>query len=203
MDVNLFGLVAALIVVTVWHEMGHWFAARAVGIPVRRIYVGMGPVLWQRTLRRDTDLVLRALPLGMAIAVPGRRENDGSLRRPIDHDLLMAAGGPAGEFCADRSVGGGGVVVALARCVAGNPGRGRHSLRGAGAAKPAPRPGIGRRASAGAGRGPVGVGDDPDAGASIASLGSESSGSYLSSAVVFDGVAAFDGSRLDRLVRSS
>ncbi len=98
MDINLFGLIAALVIVTVWHEMGHWLAARAIGIPIRRIYVGMGPVLWRRALRRDTDLVLRALPLGMAIAVAGRREDDGTLRRPIDHDLLMAAGGPLASF---------------------------------------------------------------------------------------------------------
>ena len=98
MDVNLLGLIAALVAVTVWHEVGHWIAARAVGVPVRRIYVGMGPVLWRRTLRQDTDLALRALPLGMAIAVSGRRADDGTLRRPIDHDLLMAAGGPLASF---------------------------------------------------------------------------------------------------------
>ena len=60
MDINLFGLIAALVIVTVWHEVGIGAAARMVGIPVRRIYVGMGPVLWRRALRRDTDLGRRA-----------------------------------------------------------------------------------------------------------------------------------------------
>ncbi len=98
MEPNLVSLTAALIVVTLWHEMGHWLAARVVRMPVRCVYVGMGPVLWRRSLRHDTDLVLRALPLGMSIAVPGRRAADGTLRRPLEHDLLVAAGGPVASL---------------------------------------------------------------------------------------------------------
>jgi membrane-associated protease RseP (regulator of RpoE activity) len=98
MDAEMFGLFAVLIALTLWHETGHWIAARAVRIPVRCVSVGMGPVVWRRPLRHDTDLVLRALPLGMSIAVPGRRESGGALRRPIGHDLLIAAGGPLASF---------------------------------------------------------------------------------------------------------
>jgi regulator of sigma E protease len=68
MDANVLGLLATLIALTAWHETGHWLAARAVRVPVRRVSVGLGPVVWQHALRRDTDLVLRALPLGMSIA---------------------------------------------------------------------------------------------------------------------------------------
>jgi membrane-associated protease RseP (regulator of RpoE activity) len=41
------------------------------------------------------ELVLRSLPIGVSVGVVGRRELDGRPRRPVGHDMLMAAGGPA------------------------------------------------------------------------------------------------------------
>jgi membrane-associated protease RseP (regulator of RpoE activity) len=88
------GFTAALIVTTLIHELGHLTAARLLRIPVRRVAVGMGPVFWRRSLNDDSEFVLRAIPTGMAIGVPGRRNPDGTPRRPIHHDVLMAAAGP-------------------------------------------------------------------------------------------------------------
>lgn len=90
----LAGFAVALIVTTLVHELGHLAAARVLRIPVRRIAVGMGPVFWRRTLSDDAEFVLRAIPTGMAIGVPGRRNPDGTSRRPIRHDVLVAAAGP-------------------------------------------------------------------------------------------------------------
>jgi len=91
----LAGFMVALIVTTLVHELGHLAAARLLRIPVRRIAVGIGPVFWRRTLNDDAEFVLRAIPTGMAIGVPGRRNPDGSSRRPIRHDVVVAAAGPA------------------------------------------------------------------------------------------------------------
>lgn len=101
--------IVALLLVTIWHELGHLTVARLVKVPVRRIYVGMGPVLWQRSIAPDTELVLRALPLGMSIAVPGRRGDDGVLRRPLGHDVAIVAAGPAASLLLT------GLLFALAR----------------------------------------------------------------------------------------
>jgi regulator of sigma E protease len=84
--------------VTIWHELGHIFAAKILGIPIKRIGIGFGPTLWRSPTLGDTELVLRALPLGMAIGVPGRRDEHGQLRRPLTHDLWMAAAGPLASF---------------------------------------------------------------------------------------------------------
>lgn len=95
---SLWELTIALMVVTIVHEMGHLLAAKSVGISVRRVAVGLGPAVWHRSLENDVQLVLRALPTGMAIGVPGRWTADGKLRRPVEHDLLMASGGPLASF---------------------------------------------------------------------------------------------------------
>jgi membrane-associated protease RseP (regulator of RpoE activity) len=90
--------IIALIVVTVAHEAGHLVAARLVGIPVKQIAVGLGPVLWGRHIYNGIKVVWRALPLGAAVGVPGRWSADGKLRRPVRDDLLLAAGGPVASF---------------------------------------------------------------------------------------------------------
>ena len=88
------GIIAALTLTTFVHELGHFAAARLLRIPVRRIAVGMGPVFWRRALNDHAEFVLRAIPTGVSIGVPGRRDPDGTLRRPIHRDFLMAAAGP-------------------------------------------------------------------------------------------------------------
>jgi membrane-associated protease RseP (regulator of RpoE activity) len=97
-DINPFFLIAALFGVTLWHELGHLAAARWLGVPVVNLYIGLGPILWRRTLRQAPDLVLRAFPLGMSVAIPSRRTHDGKARRPYRHDLLIAAAGPIASF---------------------------------------------------------------------------------------------------------
>lgn len=94
MDLSWGQWVVGLLVATLWHELGHLVAAKLVRMPVRRIFVGLGPKLWQQSLTHETDLVLRALPVGMSIAVEGRYDATGALRRPVWHDLWVAAAGP-------------------------------------------------------------------------------------------------------------
>lgn len=87
-----------LCLVTVIHEFGHLFMARLTHVPVKQISVGFGPVLWRWPMGEASSLLFRALPVGMAIGVPGRYSPDGQLRRPIRHDLLIAMGGPLASF---------------------------------------------------------------------------------------------------------
>lgn len=98
MPISAVGFVTVLLVVVTWHELGHLVAGIMKGIPIRRVNVGFGPTLWQRPLASETELVVRAVPLGMSLTVPGRRNPDGALRRPISHDFAMAAGGPLASF---------------------------------------------------------------------------------------------------------
>jgi membrane-associated protease RseP (regulator of RpoE activity) len=92
------GIALIFVIVTVWHETGHLYAAKKLGIPIRRIGIGFGPTLWRAQSTGETELVLRALPLGMSIGVPGRRDEQGHLRRPVAHDIWMAIAGPLASF---------------------------------------------------------------------------------------------------------
>jgi membrane-associated protease RseP (regulator of RpoE activity) len=97
-NINPFILITALFGVTLWHELGHLAAARWLGVPVVNLYIGLGPVLWRRKMRQAPHLVLRALPLGMSVAIPSRRALDGQTIRPYTHDLWIAAAGPCASF---------------------------------------------------------------------------------------------------------
>lgn len=59
-----------LIVATVWHELGHYWLARAQGVSVRSFSVGMGPVL-ARFWARGTEWRLSALPIGGYVDIDG------------------------------------------------------------------------------------------------------------------------------------
>ena len=90
-----FALVAVILVVAVEHELGHYVVARRLGIPVKLFAIGTGPVLWQRTLASGMRVELRAFPVGLAVGVPGRRNDDGRSRRSIGQEMALAAGGAA------------------------------------------------------------------------------------------------------------
>jgi membrane-associated protease RseP (regulator of RpoE activity) len=93
-NIDPFILIIALIGVTLWHEAGHWAAARWLGVPIVNVYVGVGPILWRRKVRQAPNVVLRAFPLGMSVAIPNRRTLNGTLQRPYAHDAWIAAAGP-------------------------------------------------------------------------------------------------------------
>ena len=80
------------------HELGHFWAAKAVGVGVERFSIGLGPRIWGFE-RGDTEYVLSAIPLGGYVKMQGmedevmehleggpsdgpRRPPAGRLRRP-------------------------------------------------------------------------------------------------------------------------
>ena len=52
------------------HELGHFWAAKAVGIEVERFSIGLGPKLFGFT-RGETEWVICALPLGGYVKMGG------------------------------------------------------------------------------------------------------------------------------------
>lgn len=85
-------LLAMLTVATIAHELGHVIVVQLYRIPVLRIAIGLGPVIWHRSLPAGREFVLRAFPVGVMIGLPGRQST--SPQRPVHCDLLIAAGGP-------------------------------------------------------------------------------------------------------------
>jgi regulator of sigma E protease len=68
------------------HELGHFWAAKAVGIEVQRFSIGLGPRVWGFT-RGETEYVLSAIPLGGYVKMAG-----------MDDEVMeRMEGGPVGE----------------------------------------------------------------------------------------------------------
>ena len=55
------------------HELGHFLAAKAVGVYTPRFSIGFGPALWRRR-RGETEYVLAALPLGGYVRMASRHD---------------------------------------------------------------------------------------------------------------------------------
>lgn len=63
--VFVFGLVIFI------HELGHFLAAKALGVYAPRFSIGFGPALWSRK-RGETEYVLAAIPLGGYVRMASR-----------------------------------------------------------------------------------------------------------------------------------
>jgi regulator of sigma E protease len=75
------------------HELGHFWAAKAVGIEVQRFSIGLGPRVFGYQ-RGETEYVVSAIPLGGYVKMGGmddevmdRIEGEGPKREPSDRDF--------------------------------------------------------------------------------------------------------------------
>lgn len=92
-------------VIVLFHELGHFAVARAVGIRVHEFAVGFGPVL-ARIRRQGTAYSIRALPLGGYVRLAGMdpaEAAEGDPRelfhaRPLWQRMATIAAGPLMNF---------------------------------------------------------------------------------------------------------
>jgi regulator of sigma E protease len=94
----------------VFHELGHYWVARACGVKVLRFSVGMGKVLWSRRFGPDqTEWALSALPLGGYVQMLDSRDpattptNDADrardfVRQNVWKRIAIVAAGPIANF---------------------------------------------------------------------------------------------------------
>src|SRR5438105_1589596 len=88
----VFGLVVFV------HELGHFLAAKAVGVYAPRFSIGFGPSLWRRRYG-ETEYVLAALPLGGYVRMASRDDESvaflegGSENRSPDEIAQVGANG--------------------------------------------------------------------------------------------------------------
>jgi membrane-associated protease RseP (regulator of RpoE activity) len=77
--------IAALAILIVVHELGHFLAARLQGIHVNRFSIGFGPILWKYQ-GPQTEYAIRAIPLGGFVGFPD--DDPDSTIPDDDPDLL-------------------------------------------------------------------------------------------------------------------
>ncbi|HTE58629.1 MAG TPA: site-2 protease family protein [Verrucomicrobiae bacterium] len=77
------------------HELGHFLAAKAVGVHPSCFSLGFGPKLWSTT-RNNTEWRISALPFGAYVRLPDDIEEDLSLPR----QSVVYAAGPFANYLA-------------------------------------------------------------------------------------------------------
>lgn len=107
MITTVLAFLAALALLIVVHEYGHYRVARACGVKVLRFSVGFGRVIWRRQRSPDdTEYVLSALPLGGYVRmlderedrVPASMRDQAFNRKPLWQRSAIVAAGPAANL---------------------------------------------------------------------------------------------------------
>ncbi len=72
---TVFFFLLALAVLITFHEFGHFYACRKLGVKVLRFSIGLGKSIWRyRRSARDTEFSIGALPLGGYVKMVDERE---------------------------------------------------------------------------------------------------------------------------------
>ena len=122
----VFYLLAAVLlgILIMVHELGHFFACKAVGVRVERFSIGFGPRVL-KVQRGDTEYALSLIPLGGYVKMAGAEpapdgeipdlEPDAYLSKPVSKRAIIVAAGPLTNLLL------GFVVTFLVLLVAGLP----------------------------------------------------------------------------------
>jgi len=73
---SIWWLLVALGLLITFHEFGHFWVARLMGVRVLKFSVGFGRTIWSRTGRNGTEYVIAAIPLGGFVKMLDEREGD-------------------------------------------------------------------------------------------------------------------------------
>jgi regulator of sigma E protease len=84
--ITLLSFIAAIAILVVIHEMGHYWVARLCGVKVLRFSVGFGKAIYtKRFANSETDWVISAIPLGGYVKMLDEREGE-----VVTHELHLA-----------------------------------------------------------------------------------------------------------------
>jgi regulator of sigma E protease len=100
---SIWWLLVALGLLITFHEFGHFWVARRLGVRVLRFSIGFGPAIWKRTGQDGVEYVLAAVPLGGYVKMLDEREeqvepadlDEAFNRKPIWARIAIVAAGPA------------------------------------------------------------------------------------------------------------
>jgi regulator of sigma E protease len=100
---SVWWLLVALGVLITFHEFGHYWVARRLGVRVLRFSVGFGRALWKRRGRDGTEYMIAALPLGGYVKMLDEREGEVATedlkfafnRQPVSSRIAIVSAGPA------------------------------------------------------------------------------------------------------------
>ena len=73
---SIWWLLVALGLLITFHEFGHYWVARRMGVRVLKFSIGFGKTLWSKTGRDGTEYVIAAIPLGGYVKMLDEREGE-------------------------------------------------------------------------------------------------------------------------------
>jgi regulator of sigma E protease len=99
---SIWWLLVALGLLVTFHEFGHYWVARRLGVGVLKFSVGFGRPLWSRTGKDGTEYIVAAIPLGGYVKMVDEREGEVSPdrldesfnRKPVWTRIAIVAAGP-------------------------------------------------------------------------------------------------------------
>ena len=98
----LIAFVVLISVITIIHESGHFFAARLCRVKVLDFSVGMGPSIFQKQDKYQTNYNIRILPIGGFVQMLGEGENssekDSFQSKSYYQRLFIVLAGPLANF---------------------------------------------------------------------------------------------------------
>src|SRR3974377_2108346 len=89
----IFCTVSLLIIL---HELGHFLAAKRLGIPIARFSLGLGPKVWGVKMG-ETHYELSLIPCG-GYVMPALKDEEAFDEIPLKRRILFALGGPAANI---------------------------------------------------------------------------------------------------------
>ncbi|GAA4363761.1 RIP metalloprotease RseP [Kangiella marina] len=103
---SLFGLLILLGVLVTFHEWGHYWVAKKLGVKALRFSVGFGKPIWSRFNKQGTEFCIAPIPLGGYVKFVDEREgsvDEADLpyafnRQPVWKRILIVLAGPMANF---------------------------------------------------------------------------------------------------------
>lgn len=100
---SIWWLLVTLGLLVTFHEFGHFWVARRLGVRVLRFSVGFGRPLWKRIGADDTEYVIAAIPLGGYVKMLDAREQEVEAAdqdrefssKPVWKRIAIVVAGPA------------------------------------------------------------------------------------------------------------
>ena len=89
----IFCTVSLLIIL---HELGHFLAAKRMGIPIARFSVGLGPKVWGFKMG-ETEYWLSMIPCG-GYVMPAMKDEEAFNQIPLKSRILFSLSGPAANI---------------------------------------------------------------------------------------------------------
>jgi regulator of sigma E protease len=105
--ITLLAFIAAIAILVVIHEMGHYWVARRCGVKVLRFSIGFGKTMYtKRFANSATDWVISAIPLGGYVKMLDEREGQVAAhelhmafnRKPVLQRIAIVVAGPVANL---------------------------------------------------------------------------------------------------------